>query len=62
MKHTWTESEKEIFGKLIGDADIDITGSKAGEPVSKDEDMLKRQEAIMDKINKGRLDMKGDRE
>ena len=33
LKHTWTESEKEIFGKLIGDADIDITGSNTAEPV-----------------------------
>ena len=42
LKHTWTESEKEIFGKLIGDDTIDIRGSKSGEPAQKNDDMLKR--------------------
>lgn len=63
LKHTWTQSEQQIFGKLIGEQDEEfMTGSKQDNSHIKDDDMVRRQEEIMDQINKGRLDLKAGRE
>lgn len=39
-----------------------MTGSKTDNSHIKDDDMVRRQEEIMEKINEGRLDLKAGRE
>jgi hypothetical protein len=51
LKETWTMDEQKLLEKLIFTDEDALTGTKDPTGIVKDEEMLKKQEEIMDAIN-----------
>ena len=62
LKETWTSDEAKLLEKLIFTEEDEMTGTKDAGADIKDAEMVRQQEALMDQINKERLEVKDFRE